>query len=92
VAIVPEVVLVGSASRTAAILGELPESTASTDEVTTFVETLLATDRIAFDRESVRTGIRSALAGDDRMRLPTHAVREAGGKKTLKRVRFACVS
>lgn len=90
VAIVPEAVLVGSGSRTAAILGELPESTASTDEVTTFVQTLLASNRIASDREAVRKGVKSATAGDDRARLLTHAIRESGGKKTLKRVRFAC--
>jgi len=89
-ALVPEAVLVGSASRTAAILGELPESTASTDEVTTFVQTLLASNRIAFDRADIRKGIKSATAGDNRARLPTHAVLESGGKKTLKRVRFAC--
>jgi hypothetical protein len=90
VAIVPEAVLVGSASRTAAILGELPESTATTDEVTKFVETLLATNRIAFDRASVQKGIKSATSGDNRARLPTHAVREVGKQKTLQRVRFAC--
>lgn len=90
VAIVPESVLVGSASRTAAILGQLPEGTASTDEVTTFVETLLASNRIAFDREAVRKGIKSATASDNRTRLPTHAVKHVGRKKVLERVRFAC--
>jgi fungalysin metallopeptidase (M36) len=90
VAIVPEPILVGSANRTAAILGELPESTASTNEVATFVQTLLDSNRIAFDRESARRGIKSAIAGDDRTRLPTHAVRETGGRKVLERVRFAC--
>jgi hypothetical protein len=90
VAIVPEPVLVGAVSRTAAILGELPESTASTDEVTTFVQTLLDSNRIAFDRGEVRKGVKSATAGDNRARLPTHAIRESGGKKVLERVRFAC--
>ena len=90
VAIVPEPVLVGAVSRTAAILGDLPESTASTDEVTTFVQSLLASNRIAFDRGEVRKGIKSATAGDNRTRLPTHAIRESGGKKVLERVRYAC--
>jgi hypothetical protein len=89
VAIVPEPVLVGAVSRTAAILGELPEPTASADEVTTFVQTLLASNRIAFDRDA-RKGIRSATASDHRQRLPTHAIREVGRKKVLERVRFAC--
>ncbi len=92
VAIVPEPVLVGSASRGAAILGELPESTASTDEVTTFVQTLLESNRIAFDRDEVRSGIKSATASDNRTRLPTHAIRQSGSRKVLERVRFACGS
>ena len=89
VAVVPEPVLVGSASPTAAILGELPESTATIDEVKAFVETLLQSNRIAFDRESVRAGIKGAT-GDERLRLPTHTVREVGRQKTLQRVRYAC--
>jgi hypothetical protein len=90
VAVVPEPVLVGSASPTAAILGELPESTATIHEVKSFVQTLLETNRIAFDRQSVRTGIKGATAGDTRLRLPTHTVREVGKQKRLQRVRFAC--
>jgi hypothetical protein len=90
VAVVPESVLVGAVSRTPAILGEMPEPTTSSDEVAIFVQTLLASNRIAFQRDAVRKGIKSATAGDDRKRLPTHAIREVGGRKVLERVRFAC--
>jgi hypothetical protein len=90
VAMVPEPVLVGTVSRTPAILGELPESVASGQEVTTFVQTLLASNRIAFERKAVRYGVRSSSAGDSRQRLPTHRIREVGAKKVLERVRFAC--
>lgn len=91
VAKVPEPVLVGSVDRTAAILGELPEPVASSQEVEAFVQTLLASDRIAFERSALRSGLKSSLARDERKRLPTHTIREAAGKKILERVRFACV-
>jgi hypothetical protein len=90
VAVVSEPVLVGTVRRSAAILGQLPEPTATTDEVNTFVRSLLETDRIAFERNAVRRGVRSAVARDERKRLPTHAIRSVGGKKVLERVRFAC--
>ena len=90
VAMVPEPVLVGAISRTSAILGELPDPTASSNEVAAFVQTLLESNRIAFSTETARYGIKSATASDSRKRLPTHRVRETGGKKVLERVRFAC--
>jgi hypothetical protein len=83
-------VLVGAVNKTAAILGALPESTAGDDEVRTFVETLLAADRIAFAGTSARYGIKSSSRKDTRLRLPTHAVNRVGGMKLLRRVRFAC--
>ncbi len=90
VAMAPEQVLVGSEHRTGAILGALPEPTASTDEVTAFVQTLLASNRIAFEGKAVSQGIKSATASDERKRLPTHAIRREDGKKVLQRVRFSC--
>lgn len=83
-------VLVGVVNRTAAILGGLPEATSGDDEVRTFVETLLAADRIAFEATSARYGIKSSTRKDIRMRLPTHAVHRVGGTKLLRRIRFAC--
>jgi hypothetical protein len=90
VAMLSQRVLVGAVNKTAAILGGLPESTAGDDEVRTFVETLLAADRIAFAGTSARFGIKSSSRKDTRLRLPTHAVNRVGGRKVLRRVRFAC--
>jgi hypothetical protein len=89
-AVAPQLVLVEAVDKTVAILGGLPEATASDDEVRTFVETLLATDRIAFQGTSVRYGIKSAVRKDMRLRLPTHAVYKVGSTRLLRRVRFAC--
>ncbi len=90
VAAAPQSVLLGAVDKTVAILGGLPEATASDDEVRTFVETLLATDRIAFQGTEVRYGIKAAAKQDTRLRLPTHAVHTMGSTKLLRRVRFAC--
>lgn len=89
VAVAPRPVLVRSVGRTAALLGGVPEATISDDEVKAFVETLLTSDRIAFDR-SARSGIKSAARKDTRLRLPTHVVDRVGATKVLRRVRFAC--
>jgi hypothetical protein len=90
VAAAPQLVLVEAVDKTAAILGGLPEPAASDDEVRSFVETLLASNRIAFEGTSVRHGIKAAAKKDTRMRLPTHAVHKVGSTKVLQRVRFAC--
>src|SRR5512146_1972083 len=89
VAVAPRPVLVRSVDRTAALLGGMPEATTSDDEVKAFVETLLTSDRIAFDRPA-RSGIKSGARQDVRLRLPTHAVHKVGATKVLRRVRFAC--
>jgi hypothetical protein len=90
VAIATQPVLLETMGKTAAILGGLPESTASDDEVQTFVSTLLTADRIAFESTAARYGIKSSFRKDRRLRLPTHAVHKAGSTKLLRRVRFAC--
>lgn len=89
VAVAPRPVLVRSVDRTVALLGGMPEATTSDDEVRTFVETLLTSDRIAFDR-AARSGIKAAGRQDVRLRLPTHAVHKVGATRMLRRVRFAC--
>ena len=89
-AVAPESTLIGSHDRTAAILGGLPEPTASATEVTAFVRALLAADRIAFEATHVRSGIPSRRRKDERKRLPTHAIRSIKGRRVLERVRFAC--
>jgi hypothetical protein len=86
----PQPVLMEAVDKTVAILGGLPEGTAGDDEVRAFVETLLASDRIAFQGTAARTGIKSAAKRDTRLRLPTHAVYRVGAAKVLRRVRFAC--
>jgi hypothetical protein len=90
IAVVPESTLIGSHDRTVAILGGLPEPTGSVQEVTAFVRTLLAADRIAFEATQARSGIPSQRRKDERKRLPTHAIRSVRGKRMLERVRFAC--
>jgi hypothetical protein len=89
VAVAPRPVLLRPVDRTVALLGGVPEATTSDDEVKAFVETLIASDRIAFDR-AARSGIKSAVKQDVRLRLPTHAVHKVGATKVLRRVRFAC--
>lgn len=89
-AVAPQPVLVEAVNRTPAILGGLPEAMAGDDEVKTFVGSLLASNRIAFEGTSARYGIKAAAKQDTRLRLPTHAVYKVGSTKVLRRVRFAC--
>jgi hypothetical protein len=89
VAIVPESILVGAADKRAAILGALPESQATTDEVHAFVRTILERDRIAFQGTG-KGPLGSRRAKDQRERWPTHVVRTEGGRRVLRRVRYAC--
>ena len=90
VALASQAVLVETVGKTAAILGGLPEAVAGDDDVKTYVATLLEADRIAFAGTEARDGIKSSLAKDRRMRLPTHVVHKEGATKVLRRVRFAC--
>jgi hypothetical protein len=91
VAIAPQLVLVGAMekTRTAAILGGVPEPIASEDEVKAFVATLLETNRISFEEKTARYGI-PGKKKDIRRRMPTHVVHKEGNAKVLRRVRFAC--
>jgi hypothetical protein len=96
-----ESVLVGSSGRRAAILGGLPESNRTEDEVTAFVETLLKNGRIALGRRTApaakrgtrggRTALVAGAATDGSRPTPyTHVIRSVGGKKVLTRVRYLC--
>jgi hypothetical protein len=82
VARAPETVLVGGSGGRAAILGAPPVTTAATtDEVMTYVESLLRHDRIDF--------------GDGKQRWRgyswwSHVIRTQQEKKVLVRGRFAC--
>lgn len=90
-----EPVLIGSSGKRAAVVSNLPNEGTTTDEVHTFVSTLLESDAIDFD-ESSRTaaatkGFRAAgPAGGEAPRrpLPTHVIRLRGNQKVLERIRF----
>jgi len=92
-----EPVLVGSSGKRAAVVSALPNEGTTTDEVHTFVSTLLESDAIDFDGSS-RTaaptkGFRAAgpIGGEPkgpRRPLPTHVIRMRGNQKVLERIRF----
>jgi hypothetical protein len=82
VALAPEAVVVGTSGDGAAALSAIPDRSTTTDEVTKFVETLLAHNRIDFGGQAPPT----------LTRLPTHRIVTKNGKKTLVRVRFTCGS
>ena len=78
IARVAETVLVGNSGGRAAVLGAIPESNRTEDEVAAFVETLLR-----FGRIKLGTGPAAPEA-------TTHVLRTRGGKKVLERVRYLC--
>jgi hypothetical protein len=82
VALAPETVLVGGSGGRAAILGASPETTATTDEVMSYVESLVRHDRIEFGEK--RQGKRGGVT------FSSHAVETVRGAKVLVRTRFAC--
>jgi hypothetical protein len=100
VVVVAEPMLIGSSGKRAALLSAMPQESVTTDEVHTFVQTLLEKDSIAFDGDDgarpAASGIRSAGAQrgatgtQPRRHLPTHVIRERGGQKVLERIRFVC--
>jgi hypothetical protein len=80
VATVP--VLIGESGGRPAILGELPEPTATERDVHAFVESLVDNGQLEVDETATGSG---AERGVPRV---THRVRSVGGQKTLRRVRF----
>jgi len=87
-----EPVLIGSSGKRAAVVSNLPNEGTTTDEVHTFVSTLLESDAIAFDESSAAPskGFRAAGAVSEAPQrpLPTHAIRIRGNQKVLERIRF----
>ena len=77
----PEGVLVGGSGRRAAVLGGLPEASATTDEALTYVDSLVTHGRIDYG---------GAAASPRRLSWHSHAVRSMGGRRVLTRTRFAC--
>jgi hypothetical protein len=84
VALAAESVLVGVSGGRAAALGALPDASATTNEVLSYVNALVKNERIAFDAKSL-VGEAKKVA-----HCATHAVKSVGGKKRLVRLRFSC--
>jgi hypothetical protein len=84
VALAAESILVGVSGGRAAALGALPDASATTDEVLSYVNALVKNERIAFDAKSLVKEVKQAA------QYATHAVKSVGGKKRLVRLRFAC--
>jgi len=80
VATVP--VLIGESGGRPAILGELPEPTATEREVHAFVESLVDNGQVELDDTETES------EADRTVARVTHRIRSAGGQKTLRRVRF----
>jgi len=100
VAMSAEALVVGRSGHAAAALSAMPDLTTTTDEVTTFVQTLLKHGRIDFDglrttrpRSSLALGAKRAVAKAKPAKLTspaTHRVVMQAGQKTLVRTRFTC--
>ncbi|HEX8246853.1 MAG TPA: M36 family metallopeptidase [Pyrinomonadaceae bacterium] len=92
VAIAAEPVLIGGVGGRAALMSALPESFTTTDEVHSFVESLLKHGQIDFEEKRPKTRRTAALASTSVPSAPptTHVIRSRGGKKILERVRFVC--
>jgi hypothetical protein len=77
-----ESALLDAVDGRAAVVGALPEENATVDEVSAYVKTLIAHDRIAYGDK------KSAVSSKDASH--THVVRREKGKKVLRRIRFLC--
>lgn len=80
VAMVTESVFVGASGGRAAALGAMPDVSTSTEEVLSYVGSLVKNHRIDFDSNQEQ-GERTHF---------THALRSVRGKRTLARLRFSC--
>jgi hypothetical protein len=87
VAYASERILLGNSGAKPAVLGMLPERNRTEDEVNHYVLTLLKHGRIAMDGKKPK-GAMAAKAKTPY--IPTHVIRNRGGKKVLERVRFVC--
>lgn len=90
IAVAAEPVLVGESGARAAIVSALPEPQMTTDEVHTFVETLLANDQIALENGTAKASVKRSIAAVNGKpaNLPTHKIVSRGGKKVLTRIRY----
>ena len=84
IAMAAETVLVGASGGRAAALGALPDASATTNEVLSYVDSLIKHERIAFDVKAAMEETKKAA------NYATHVVKTVGGKKRLVRLRFSC--
>lgn len=84
-----EAVLIGRHAKGAAIMGALPQTEVTHDEVCCFVRSLLHNNCIDLGGKK-RARRRAVSDGGRAQSLPTHRVRTIRGKKVLERVRMAC--
>ena len=89
--------MIGAANRHAAVLGALPDPQSTTDEVRSFVASLVRQGAIAYDGDSKqaakakggkRAGGRGAVGGPGGAK--THGVVRRNGQLVLERLRFSC--
>ena len=93
VAVARASVIVGSANRRAVMLGAAPDPINSENEVRAFVEMLIATGDLAFERnakKAVRGAVRTSGKRKPSPGAPTHAIKAVRGKRMIVRERFAC--
>ena len=80
--------MIGGANRRAAVLGALPDTQETHDEVRSFVAGLVRRGAIAYDtKAAAKKGGRGAVATHN---TATHGIVRENGQDVLKRMRFAC--
>jgi hypothetical protein len=93
--------MIGEANRHAAVLGALPDPQSTTDEVRSFVASLVRQGAIAYDGKAERKATsKSAAKGEKRAGgrgavggtggAATHGVVRRDGQLVLERLRFSC--
>lgn len=91
VALAPESVLVGSVGARSVLASALPDSHTTTDEVESFVRSLIDNGNLVLDGAKKVRGVAAASASTNGGKQGrTHAIETHGRKKVLVRKRFAC--
>jgi fungalysin metallopeptidase (M36) len=90
VAMAHEPVIVGASGNRAAVIGAVPNTAETEDEVKAFVEALVAHNRIGYGAKAKKAKTKAATARRAFPEHATHVVKSVGGRKVLERVRFLC--
>ena len=87
-----ESVLVGTSGTRAAVLGQLPEESATREEATTFVRTLLKHKSITLTKPKMKKikGRRAGAKTKSSLPVATHRVQTQGSERVLVRTHFFC--